>query len=117
MEILAYLCLSSIFFVIGLALIVVFLRSEACWATVRRQILHYVGISAGVSLTGLLLFEVLAALIFSNRFGHPTSFSIPGDYLVRGVVGIVALIIPILAIIAPLAIAIWEIRKRSNTSV
>jgi putative copper export protein len=115
MEILAYSCLSGMIFFAGFALMLALFKPDTRWGEIRQRLFHYILVSLFVSILGLIGFVGLSALIGTIQFGHPYASSIPQDYLARGPIGVIALAVAILAILAPLAIAVRETRKMDSS--
>ncbi len=107
MEILAFLCLSSLAWVVGLAIVIP--------TSLRRRVVTYTLVSAAIVVVGLLLFELVSWLTGLVRIGQAQTLSIPQDYLSRGTLGVVLLLIALVAILSPVIVA-WIVRLRSRNS-
>jgi hypothetical protein len=107
MEILAFLCLGGLAWLVGLALLIP--------SSLRRRLLTYSLLSNAFVLIGLLLFELASWWAGVARFGEARALSIPQDYLSRGARGVVLLIVAFAGIASP-AIVAWIVRRRSHGS-
>jgi hypothetical protein len=107
MEILAFLCLSLVAWLVGLAMLIP--------AVLRRRLLTYSLLSIAFILIGLLLFELASWWAGVARFGETRALSIPQDYVSRGVRGVVLLIVALVGIASPVIVA-WIVRRRLHGS-
>jgi hypothetical protein len=96
-----YLCVAGLFLVLSLLF----------FPAVGQRLRLYTLLSILVPLAGLALFIASSAWLEVIKFGVPQSYSYPGDYLARGLLGWAAMLIPILGVLFPLALAFWLSRK------
>jgi hypothetical protein len=104
MEIGACLFVAGIIWLIGLAL-----RPR-----VRRRLAAYTGLSLLLALAGLILFYLLSAWVGLMRTGVTGSLSIPQDYLARGAVGILILLVGLAGLLSPV-LAAWLLSRPPHT--
>jgi hypothetical protein len=104
MEIGAYLFLTGVVWLAGLAL----------WPAVRRRLAAYAGLSLLLALAGLIIFYLLSAWAGFMRSGVTGSLSIPLDYLAKGVVGVLILLVGLAGLLSPLLVA-WLLGRFRRT--
>lgn len=107
MEILAFLCLSVMAWVVGLAIVIP--------TSLRRRVVTYTLVSLAIVVGGLVVFELVSWLGGLVRFGQAQTLSIPQDYLSHGSLGVVLLLIALVAMVSPVIVA-WIVRRRSHDS-
>lgn len=91
-----YLCIVGIVFVVGFILA----------RRAHESLLRYTVLALGRSLAAMVAFQLLSIPLGLSRIGNAGSWSYPGDYLARGIGGIlVALLLPI-GIFFPLLVLI-----------
>jgi hypothetical protein len=96
MEIGAYLFVAGIVWLVGLVL----------WPRLRRRLASYGGLSLLSVLAGLILFYLVSSWAGLIRIGVAGSSNIPQDYVVRGVVGILILLIGLAGLLSPILAAV-----------
>jgi drug/metabolite transporter (DMT)-like permease len=103
MEIGAYLFLAGIVWLAGLVP-----RPHA-----RRRLVAYASLSLLLALAGLILFYLLSAWAGLMRTGVTGSLSIPQDYLARGAVGVLILLVGLAGLLSPL-LAAWLLGQQPH---
>jgi len=113
----AYPCLSAIVILLGFAVVSVTLRNRQTGAagdgpTPGRYFLLSVPISIG----GLMLFVTLSLVVGLMHTGGAGSWNYPQDYIESGFFGWIIMALPVISLLAPLAIARIVVTRPGKTA-
>jgi len=92
-----YICLGVIFIIISLFI----------FPAIRDKPAKLILLSITFMILGLALLELASGYLGFVQLGSPAYSNIPGDFLGKGLLGWIILILPILAVISPLLISFW----------
>lgn len=111
----AYLCASSVVFLIGLAFLVFVNKNKGRFNPAGVFVKRYVLLTFLLTGVTLILFTSLSASIGLMGFGETQDWSYPRDYIAKGLQGLVLAFLPVFGVVSPL-LALYLTMKLSSSS-